>query len=98
MCHRIETVTKRVTAAAVVGPQGRVVIPAPVRKSLKIAAGTRLTFFVEGDRVSLQTRESALAELRRLFSDTGDTSTSLSEELIVERREEARRELEWMGE
>jgi AbrB family looped-hinge helix DNA binding protein len=74
-----------------VGPQGRVVIPARLRRILAIDQGDTLVARVEDGRIVLEKREQVLARLRRRFEKV-PREVSLANELISERREEARRE------
>jgi AbrB family looped-hinge helix DNA binding protein len=76
-----------------VGPQGRVVIPARLRRILAIDQGDTLVARVEDGRIVLEKREQVLARLRRRFEKV-PREVSLANELISERREEARREQE----
>ena len=71
-----------------VGPKGRVVIPAPIRRELSIDEGTELVAFVEGDGVLLIPRSALKRRLRNLFAGV---NVSLSTELIEERRAAASR-------
>jgi len=89
LCHN-----PTVTAIPVkVGPKGRVVVPAPIRRELGIEEGTELMARVEGDGIVLEPRAAALRRLRELFAHV-PRDVSLVDELIAERREEARREAE----
>lgn len=76
-----------------VGPQGRVVIPARLRRILAIDQGDTLVARVEDGRLVLEKREQVLARLRRRFEKV-PREVSLANELISERREEAQREQE----
>jgi AbrB family looped-hinge helix DNA binding protein len=76
-----------------VGPKGRVVVPAPIRRELGIEEGTELLARVEGDGIVLEPRAAALRRLRELFAHV-PRDVSLVDQLIAERREEARREAE----
>lgn len=71
------------------GPQGRAVIPAELRRELGLTTGAELVAWVEGDRLVLRRREDVERELWDLFSDV---PVSMSEELLAERRREAARE------
>jgi len=71
------------------GRQGRMVIPAAIRKSLKLKAGDTLICRPEGDRLILKARHEIEQELWNSFAKV---KGSLSKELIQERRREARRE------
>ena len=81
------------TAKVHVGPQGRVVIPAQFREALGICPGETLIARVEDGRLVLETRENILARLQETFAQV-PKDVSLVDELIAERREEARREAE----
>jgi AbrB family looped-hinge helix DNA binding protein len=72
-----------------VGPKGRVVIPAGIRRELKIEEGSELVALVEGEAVVLVPRAAIRSRLRSMFADVG---TSMRQELLEERRAEADRE------
>jgi AbrB family looped-hinge helix DNA binding protein len=74
-----------------VGPQGRLVVPAPLRRRLGIEAGDVLVARAEDDRLVFERRQAVLARLRKRFAVV-PAGVSLADELIAERREEARRE------
>jgi AbrB family looped-hinge helix DNA binding protein len=73
------------------GPRGRIVVPARLRRQLGVEEGSVLLARVEGDRLVLETQQAALDRLRGLFAHVPD-EVSLVDELIAERRENARRE------
>lgn len=66
-------------------------IPAPLRRELKLRAGDTVAIRVENGRLVLERREDVLERLQRRF-DGVPRSTSLAKELLTERRREARRE------
>jgi AbrB family looped-hinge helix DNA binding protein len=74
-----------------VGPQGRVVIPASLRKALGLARGNTLIARVENDQLVLQKPSNLLARLKSRFSVVPD-KVNLADELIAQRRREARKE------
>ena len=82
------------SVAVRVGNQGRIVIPAELRQALGIASGEKLIARVEDGRLILETKESITASLQKLFRDAVPKSVSLADELIAERRAEARWEEE----
>ena len=66
-------------------------IPADLRRELGFPEGAVLVANCEDGRLVLESREEVLARLRRRFATVGK-GASLSDELIADRREEARRE------
>ena len=77
------------TSVVSVGPKGRVVIPASIRRRLRIDEGSELVALVEGEAVVLVPRSAIKSRLRSMFADVG---VSMPDELIAERRAEALRE------
>lgn len=73
-----------------VGPQGRVVIPARIRRSLSIEPGDTLVVRVVEGRIVLEKRADVLARVRGRFEGVPE-GVSLADDLISERRKEARR-------
>jgi AbrB family looped-hinge helix DNA binding protein len=71
------------------GPQGRIVIPAELRKVLALQPGDAMVIWAEGDRLVLRPRRAVEEELWEMFRGV---EGSLAAELILERREEARRD------
>lgn len=72
-------------ATLVVGRQGRIVIPADVRRELGLAAGDRLHLHVAGSRLVLERQSDAVAALRRIGAGIPQ-ARSLVDELLAERR------------
>ena len=72
------------------GPQGRLVVPAELRRQLGLEEGAELAIRSDGRRLILEPRSEVLRRLRRRFSDAGDVS--LADELAADRVAEARRE------
>ena len=77
------------TSVVAVGPKGRVVIPAGIRRRLGIEEGSELVALVEGEAVVLVPRAAIKSRLRSMFADVG---SSMQRELIQERRAESARE------
>jgi AbrB family looped-hinge helix DNA binding protein len=74
-----------------VGAQGRLVIPAALRKALDLKPGDRLVARQEGDALVLERREAIERRLQDRFRHI-PRDISLVDELIAERRAEAAKE------
>jgi len=75
-----------------VGPQGRIVIPATLRRELGLEPGETLIARVESRRLVLERGGEILARLRSELREATPSGTSAVDELLAERRREARRE------
>jgi AbrB family looped-hinge helix DNA binding protein len=73
------------------GRQGRLVIPATLRRLLGFEEGDTLIARSEEGRLILEKQETIKRRLKARFSQL-PKETSLANELIAERREEAKRE------
>ena len=71
---------------------GRILLPASVRKEAGFAPDTRLVVRVHEGRVELMTVAGAVRMAQALVRRHVKAGTSLADELIRERRSEARRE------
>lgn len=80
------------TAWLRVGPQGRVVIPAEMRRQLEIVPGETLTAHIESDRLIIERREHVLERLRSELREATPKGRSMVDELIAGRRAETERE------
>ena len=76
-----------------VGPQGRLVIPASIRRAMGIVPGEILLATTKDGRLVFERPDQVLARLKRTFANV-PADVSLADELIAERREDARRESE----
>jgi AbrB family looped-hinge helix DNA binding protein len=74
-----------------VGPDGRILVPVELRRQLGLAAGMPLVARVEDQRLVLERREVVLERLRAQFRNV-PSGVSLTDELIADRRREARRD------
>ena len=72
---------------------GRVLIPAKVRKQLNLQQGSQLIATLDKQRLVLNTRAEALRRAQEYFSQFRPKGTLWSDEIIRDRRKEARREL-----
>lgn len=73
------------------GAQGRLVIPAALRKALHLKPGERLVARQEGEALVLERREAIEKRLQDRFRHI-PKEVSLVDELIAERRAEAAKE------
>ncbi|MGO8759290.1 MAG: AbrB/MazE/SpoVT family DNA-binding domain-containing protein [Terracidiphilus sp.] len=93
-----DNVSERWNVTSRLNDNGRIVIPAEIRQKMGIKPGDTLFLTLEGDVLKV---ESQLARIRRIQESMRALipgNRRLSDELIAERREEARRETEeWLG-
>ncbi len=69
--------------------QGRVVIPAAIRRAMGIEGPTHLLFRYEEGRIIIETPAAAVADVQRIVDEYVSEGRSLVDELIAERRAEA---------
>ena len=87
-------VTRPKSVSSKINQNGRIVIPAAIRQEMGFKAGESLLMEVEDGVLRI---ESYLARIRRIqqeFAQYNRPGVLASDELIAERREEARREEE----
>ena len=75
-----------------VSENGRVVIPIAFRRAVGINTGDEVILRVEDDELRITTLKKRLERAQRLVRKYIKPGISLSDELIAERRREARRE------
>jgi len=75
-----------------VNENGRVVIPASYRKALGINVGDEVVLRIEDDELRIMSLKRRLEQAQRRIRRYIKPGRSLAEELIVERREAAKRE------
>ena len=68
-----------------VGKQGRIVIPANLRRQLAIEPGSNLKAWVENGRLIMETKEQLWQSIHAACADI-PAETDLAQELIDERR------------
>jgi AbrB family looped-hinge helix DNA binding protein len=73
------------------GPQGRLVIPAKLRRALHLKTGDCLLVRQDGESIVLERQNVVERRLRARFSHIPD-KISLVDELLAERRADAARE------
>ncbi len=73
-------------------PQGRLVIPAEIRRGLTLQPGQKLIARIEDGRLVMEKRDNILRRLRARFAKI-PPELKLSDELLADRRREAAREV-----
>ena len=79
-------------ARAQIGEKGRIVIPAAMRKALGIGEGDTVELEFKDHELRISTRCARIRRAQESVRHLAPPGTLVSEELIAERREEARRE------
>lgn len=87
-----ERVTARIVETTSMSENGRLVLPAAVRKAAGIRPKEVLTVRVDEEGVHIQTRRQALAKAQAVVQKLFGPGRSPSAELIAERRLEAKKE------
>jgi AbrB family looped-hinge helix DNA binding protein len=75
-----------------INENGRIVIPASYRKALGVDIGDEIILRIEDDELRITTMKRRLERARRRIRQYVKPGVSLSDELIAERREAAKRE------
>ena len=85
MCHMA-------TYEANMNDQGRVVIPAPIRKELGFKGPVKLLFHLKDGELTVETVEGAVSRVQEMVAAHSTSDESAVDDLIAERRAEAARE------
>jgi len=91
------TVKTGLSAKAALSANGRIVIPAAIRQEMGFAAGDTLMMDVEDGVLRIESYPARIRRIQREFAPYAKPGVLASDELIAERREEARREEEEMA-
>jgi AbrB family looped-hinge helix DNA binding protein len=83
-------------AKARLSPNGRVLIPAAIREEMGFESGESLFIDVEDGVLRIESYRARIRRIQREFAKYLKPGVLASDELIAERREEARREEEEM--
>ena len=75
-----------------VGPGGRVVIPAALRRALKVETGDEVILYLENGELRLYTHSMAIERAQALIRKHIPEGVSLVDELLAERRREVAQE------
>jgi len=79
---------------AKVNENGRILIPAAVREQMGVKTGDSLVWTLEDGILRVESYLSSIRRLQREMQEYKKPGILASDELIAERREEARREME----
>jgi AbrB family looped-hinge helix DNA binding protein len=88
------SVKANVTAKIRLSPNGRVVIPAAIREEMGLQPGESLLMDVEDGVLRIESYRARIRRIQQSLARLIPPGRCLSDELIAERREEARREIE----
>jgi AbrB family looped-hinge helix DNA binding protein len=77
-----------------INENGRIVIPSAIRREMGLKAGDAVLMEVEEGVLRIETHQSRIQRIQREIARCCKPGLLASEELIAERREEARREEE----
>jgi AbrB family looped-hinge helix DNA binding protein len=80
------------TLKARINEDGRVLIPAAMRKALNLRAGQTVILHAEADGIRLTTTQRALRQAQQALRRYVREGTPLVEDLLAERRRETKRE------
>ena len=75
-----------------VGPKGRILVPAVLRRELGMEEGADVIVRADGGCLVVESRAHALSRLRATVRRAAPEDVSLVDELLVERRNEVGRE------
>lgn len=75
-----------------VGEKGRIVIPAEIREAMGISPGDSIELRFKDDELRIFTRHARLKQAQERARRLVPSGVSLADELLAERREEAKRE------
>lgn len=88
----VETAPRPISAK--INANGRIVIPAEMRKRMGVAPGDTVMLTEEDGVLRVQSHRSMIRQIQEEFRPFRKPGVSMVDELIAERREEARRERE----
>jgi len=94
MSQMTTSVTNTIEAQARINGNGRIVIPAEIRHKLGIKPGDTIHLTAEGDNLRIESHRARIRRVQESLRRFIPPDRLLSDELIADRREEARREME----
>ena len=91
-------VTDEGVVTARLSDNGRIVIPAEIRQKLELSPGDTVLLSVEGYVLKIEPQRARIRRIQQSMRQFLPPDRVLSDALIADRREEARRETEeWLG-
>jgi AbrB family looped-hinge helix DNA binding protein len=85
-------VTRPKSVSSKINQNGRIVIPAAIRQEMGLKAGESLLMEVEDGVLRIESYPARIRRIQQEFAQYNRPGVLASDELIAERREEARRE------
>ena len=83
-------------ALARINEQGRVVIPARIRREMDLQPGETVVMRIEDGVLQIESHRARIRRIQQEFKKYAKPGVLASDELIADRREQARREMEEM--
>ncbi len=81
-----------------INPNGRIVIPAVIRKAMGLKLGDNVVMSLDDGVLRIEPQLAKIHGIQSEFEPFADPASLASDEPVAERREEARRETEeWLG-
>jgi AbrB family looped-hinge helix DNA binding protein len=88
------TVNESSSVTTKINANGRIVIPAPIRQRMNLEPGDSVVMEVEDGVLRIESYRARIRRIQEEFKQYAKPGILASDELIAERREEARREME----
>ena len=91
-------VTKSIIGKSRLNDNGRIVIPAEIRKEMALNPGDTVVMVLEDGVLKIESQRTRVRQVQQSLSKLIPDGRRLSDELIENRRNEARQEVEeWLG-
>lgn len=91
-------VTNRINAKSKLNDNGRIVIPAEIRRKMGLSSGDTVVMTLQDGVLTLESQQARVRQVQESLRKLIPAGRNLSGDLIAHRREEARQEVEeWLG-
>lgn len=88
----------KITAKSKINDNGRIVIPAEIRKQMALASGDTLVMTLEDGTLKIESQHARVRQVQESLARLIPSGRRLSQELTESRQEEVRQEMEeWLG-